>query len=119
VTPRSGFIGLATGFALGMLRLALQVMHKSGGIEFPGPLQAVVDINWLYFSFLLFVFTCAVIFTVSAFTPKASAAQLDGLTYRTVSKEAAAEERQAYGLWEVFHTCVIVGIIVAIYLYFW
>jgi len=119
VTPASGFIGLATGFVLGMLRLALQVMHKSGGIDFPGPLQAVVDINWLYFSFLLFAFTCAVIFTVSTFTPKASPEQLAGLTYRTVSKEAAAEERQAYGFWEVFHTCVIVGIIVAIYVYFW
>jgi SSS family solute:Na+ symporter len=119
VTPRSGFIGLATGFVLGMLRLALQVLHKSGGIDFPAPLQAVVDINWLYFSFLLFAFTCAVIFTVSAFTPKASPEQLAGLTYRTVSKEAAAEERQAHGFWEVFHTCVVVGIIVAIYIYFW
>jgi solute:Na+ symporter, SSS family len=119
VTPASGFIGLAVGFVLGMLRLALQVMHKSGGIDFPGPLQAVVDINWLYFSFLLFALTCAVIFTVSAFTTKASPEQLAGLTYRTVSKAAAAEERQAYGFWEVFHTCVIVGIIVAIYVYFW
>ena len=28
VTPKSGLVGLATGFALGMLRLVLQAMHR-------------------------------------------------------------------------------------------
>jgi SSS family solute:Na+ symporter len=119
VTPISGLVGLATGFAIGMLRLLLQVLHKSGGIDFPGPIQAIVDVNWLYFSFLLFVFTCVVVFVVSAFTPKASPGQIAGLTYRSVSAQQSAEDRQSYGLWELFHTAVIVGIIVTIYVYFW
>ncbi len=119
VTPKSGLVGLATGFALGMLRLLLQALHQSAGIEWPGMIQAFVDINWLYFSFLLFAFTCGVIFVVSQFTPKASIEQIAGLTYRSISAQESAADRQSYGFWEMFHTCVITGIIVTIYIYFW
>ena len=68
---------------------------------------------------MLFVLTCVVIAVVSKFTPRASVEQLVGLTYSSVSKQHQAEDRQSYGFWEVFHTVVILGIIVAIYIYFW
>ncbi len=107
VTPKSGFIGLAFGFSLGMLRLLLQALHQSAGIDWPGLIQDFVDINWLYFSFLLFVFTCVVIAVVSKFTPPASIEQIAGLTYKSVSAQQNADDRRTYGFWEVFHTCVI------------
>jgi len=119
VTPQSGFIGLATGFTLGMLRLLLQALHQSAGIDWPWLIQAFVDINWLYFSFLLFVFTCVVIYAVSQVTPKAPPEQIEGLTWRTVSRDTVTAERGTYGFWEIFHTCVIAGIVIAIYIYFW
>ncbi|HEY6644363.1 sodium:solute symporter [Povalibacter sp.] len=119
VTPQSGLIGIVTGFVLGMLRLIFQAMHEMYGIEWPGFVQTLVDINWLYFSFMLFVFTCAVIFAVSRVTPKASPEQIAGITYNTATAHQLAEERDSYGFWEIFHTVVIVGIIVAIYIYFW
>ncbi len=65
------------------------------------------------------MFTCIVIAVVSKFTPKASIEQLAGLTYSSVSQQHLAQDRQSYGFWEVFHTVVILGIIVAIYIYFW
>jgi SSS family solute:Na+ symporter len=119
VTPKSGLWGLVAGFVFGMLRLALQATHELGGVEFPGIIQAYVDMNWLYFSFLLFVFTCAVIFVVSRYTPKASIEQLAGLTYSSISAQNQADDRRTYGFWEVFHTVVILGIIASIYIYFW
>jgi SSS family solute:Na+ symporter len=119
VTPKSGLVGIVCGFVIGMARLVLQAMHETQGIVWPSFVQAFVDINWLYFSFLLFVLTCAIIFAVSQFTPRASVAQIAGLTYKSVSAQQSEEERQSYGFWEVFHSCVIVGIIVAIYIYFW
>ena len=119
VTPKSGLVGLAVGFGLGMLRLLLQALHGMAGIEWPGLMQDFVDINWLYFSFLLFVFTCAVIAVVSKYTPNASTEQIAGLTYHSVSAQQSADDRRTYGFWEIFHTCVIVGIIAAIYIYFW
>jgi SSS family solute:Na+ symporter len=119
VTPKSGLVGIVTGFVVGMLRLVLQAVHETQGVEWPSLIQAFVDINWLYFSFLLFAFTCGLIFVVSQFTAKASPEQLAGLTYGSVSAQQNADDRQTYGFWEIFHTCVIVGIIVGIYIYFW
>jgi SSS family solute:Na+ symporter len=119
VTPASGFIGIVSGFVIGMLRLILQASHETKGVEWPGLIQAFVDVNWLYFSFLLFVFTCVLIFVVSKFTPRAPDEQIAGLTYKSVTAQQHADDRKSYGFWEIFHTCVIVGIIVAIYIYFW
>jgi solute:Na+ symporter, SSS family len=119
VTPHSGLIGIVTGFIVGMLRLVLQATHEMYHIEWPGIVQAFVDINWLYFSFLLFVFTCVLIFAVSAVTPKAPPEQLAGLTYGSVTQEQNAATRASFGFWEIFHTGVILAIIAGIYIYFW
>ncbi len=119
VTPHSGLIGIVTGFVVGMLRLVLQATHEMYHIEWPGLVQAFVDINWLYFSFLLFVFTCVLIFAVSAVTKKASPEQLAGLTYGSVTQEQEAATRASFGFWELFHTGVILAIIAGIYVYFW
>jgi len=119
VTPKSGLVGIVTGFIIGMSRLILQAMHDTQGVEWPSLIQAFVDINWLYFSFLLFVFTGVLIWVVSQFTPKASAEQMQGLTYSSVSAAQNADDRLSFGFWEIFHSCVILGIIASIYIYFW
>jgi len=119
VTPSSGLIGLAFGFITGMLRLGLQIVDKETAIDLPAILQGFVDINWLYFSFILFVSTCLVIFGVSMVTKRASDEQLAGLTYRSVTAAQNAQDRETFGFWEIFHTCVIVGIVTVIYIYFW
>jgi SSS family solute:Na+ symporter len=119
VTPHSGLIGIVSGFVIGMLRLVLQATHEMYHIEWPSLVQAFVDINWLYFSFLLFVFTCVLIFAVSAVTKKATPEQLAGLTYGSVTKEQDAATRASFGFWEIFHTVVILAIIAGIYIYFW
>jgi SSS family solute:Na+ symporter len=119
VTPRSGLYGLAAGFIVGFSRLILQATHEMYGIQWPGVLQAFVDINWLYFSFFLFIFTCLVIYVTSQVTPKASAEQIAGLTYGSITAEQKQAEKGSYGFWEVFHTCVILAIIAGIYIYFW
>jgi SSS family solute:Na+ symporter len=119
VTPHSGLIGIVTGFVVGMLRLVLQATHEMYHIEWPGLVQAFVDINWLYFSFLLFVFTCVLIFAVSAVTKKAPPEQLAGLTYGSITQEQDAATRASFGFWEFFHTGVVLAIIAGIYIYFW
>jgi SSS family solute:Na+ symporter len=119
VTPHSGLIGIVAGFVVGMLRLVLQATHEMYHIEWPQLVQAFVDINWLYFSFLLFVFTCVLIFAVSAVTKKAPPEQLAGLTNGSVTREQDAATRASFGFWELFHTGVVLAIIAGIYIYFW
>jgi solute:Na+ symporter, SSS family len=119
VTPKSGLFGIVAGFLIGMTRLIFQATHEMYGVQWPGLIQDFVDINWLYFSFFLFVFTCVLIFVVSAVTPKASPEKLAGLTYNTVTRQQTEDDRSSYGFWEVFHTVAVLVIIAAIYVYFW
>jgi SSS family solute:Na+ symporter len=119
VTPKSGLVGIVTGFVVGMTRLIFQATHEMYGVQWPGLIQDFVDLNWLYFSFFLFAFTCVLIFVVSAVTPKASPEKLAGLTYNTVTRQQTEDDRSSYGFWEVFHTVAVLVIIAAIYVYFW
>ncbi|MBY0563852.1 MAG: sodium:solute symporter [Hyphomonadaceae bacterium] len=119
VSPISGLVGLITGFAVGMTRLFLQTSHDFNGVTYPGPVQAFVDINWLYFAFLLFAFTCLVILVVSTFTPKADPAKIVGLTRDTVTDAQRAEVKASYGAWDIFHSFAILAIIAGVYITFW
>lgn len=119
VSPISGLVGLIAGFLVGMTRLFLQTSHDFSGVTYPPVIQAFVDINWLYFAFLLFVFTCLVILLVSAFTPKADPEKLVGLTRETVTAEQRAAVRASYSVWDIVHSCIILAIIAGVYIYFW
>jgi SSS family solute:Na+ symporter len=118
VSPISGLVGIVCGFVVGMARLSMQVAHEIGGAEF-GALQWFVDINWLYFCFLLFAFTCLLILAVSAFTPKATDEHLEGLTYGTISARQKAELHAGVTTWDVVGSAGVIAIVAAIYLYFW
>lgn len=119
VSPASGLIGILTGFVLGMSRLFLQANHEMAGVTYGPLIQGFVDLNWLYFSFLLFVFTCLLILAVSAVTKKAPEAKLAGLTYDTITPEQRAEVKASYSVMDIVHSVMILGIIAAIYVYFW
>ena len=118
VTPISGLVGIIVGFLAGMARLALVVAHDNHA-AMPQWLDTLARINWLYFSFMLFVGTCVLIFLVSLVTPKTPAAQLAGLTYGSISVEESEAEKKSHGFWEIFHTVVILAILAAVYIYFW
>jgi SSS family solute:Na+ symporter len=118
VSPLSGLIGISAGFVLGMARLAL-IVASDAGLALGGPLGVLAEVNWLYFSFLLFVFTCALIAVVSMVTPAAPAEKLANLTFGTVTAEQRARERDDYGFWEIAHSIVILAIIAGVYVVFW
>jgi SSS family solute:Na+ symporter len=101
-----------------MSRLVLQGTHETLHVDY-GILQAFVDMNWLYFSFGLFVFSCGVIVLVSLLTPGAPDEQIAGLTYSSITPAQAADDRASYGRAEIFHTWAVLAIILAVYVYFW
>lgn len=70
--------------------------------QFPEPVGTLVSINWLYFTFFLFVFTCLLIFAVSAVTKRATAEQLQGLTFAPLTPEQRVEERRSYDAWDIY-----------------
>jgi SSS family solute:Na+ symporter len=67
---------------------------------------------------LLFFFSIALIVVISLLTRAPEPHQLR-YTYASATPEERAETRRSWNGWDVFHTVVILLIIVAFYAYFW
>ncbi len=117
-TPAAGFSGLATGFVLGMTRLALKVFEA--GLNPDGFIYKVfVAPNWLHYEIYLFALCLAVIVIVTYFTKQASNEKLVGLTYASSTPEQKAATRASWNKWDVINSAVILGVILLFYIYFW
>ena len=107
--------GLSLGFFAGMLKLLIQAFFGKEKIANPELLAYIGDINFLYFSGILFLFCAILICLVSYQTELPDENQIDGLTYRTIDKEAI---RESWDQKDIYATGVILALVLAIYLYF-
>jgi SSS family solute:Na+ symporter len=130
ITPKAGQWGLLVGFLAGMFRLGLMIFDPGTSMNpethkmITDPslrhgLFLILDFNWLHFCIFLFFLTMAVMAVVSTFTEKATAEQLQGITYFSQSPEQIAETRSSWSKWDIFNTVVVLGICIAFYVYFW
>ncbi|HOQ03669.1 MAG TPA: sodium:solute symporter [Anaerohalosphaeraceae bacterium] len=115
-TAMGGFWGLVVGFVLGMFRLTLDVMkgHLTEGTF----LYWAANVNWLHYCEFLFVLCVTVTVLVSLMTPPPSSQQIR-YTYYAATPEEKAATRASWNKWDVIHTLIILGVIVAFYIYFW
>ena len=116
ITPAAGYIGLVSGFVLGMIRLVLLPFKES--IEGTS-LAWIIEMNWLYYCILLFVIVTVIMIVVSMFTERASEEKLKGLTFRTLGKGTMREVIDGLDKWDYIHTVGILGITAFIYIRFW
>ena len=107
--------GLSLGFFAGMLKLIIQAFFGKEKIANPELLAYIGDINFLYFSGILFLFCVLLICLVSYQTELPDENQIDGLTYQTIDKETI---RESWDQKDIYATGVILGLVLAIYLYF-
>lgn len=118
ITAPAALYSLVIGFVIGMGKLTIQTMAKSGGLASDGMLRAIGDYNAYYFSGVLFVFSAVLVVLISMATPAPSEAQVRGLTYASTTAEQRAENRASWGMPEVLGTAVVLGMVLAVYLYF-
>jgi SSS family solute:Na+ symporter len=133
-TPKGGMWGMIAGFIVGVIRLGAKVMYttmaghagytdvklwaaETGVNNFFYTL--FYDVNWLFFSGGMLVFSMLVVLVVSKFTKPASAEQIKGLTFASATDEDKAATRASWNHWDVIHSLIIVGITVLFYVYFW
>jgi len=131
ITPKAGEWGLLIGFLIGMFRLGLMIFDPGSHFDQAtqklitdpslryGIFEFVLKFNWLNFCVFLFLFTMALMVVISLFTPRADAAQLQGLTYFSQSPEQIAETRSSWSKTDVFTSLVVVAVCVVFYIYFW
>jgi solute:Na+ symporter, SSS family len=135
-TAAGGFWGLATGFALGMFRLGLNVYYSKELASLKGLLAPeyhprrgelvqelglffkVASINWLHYTILLFVISVAVTVVLSLFTTPPTK-EMQRHTYGAATTQERAVTRASWNKWDVIHTSIILGVIVGFYIYFW
>lgn len=120
-TPQGGMWGLIIGFVIGITRLGAKVYYTTAGIDAGDSWfrWLFFETNWLFFCGGMLVFCLAAIILISMFTKPAPAAQIQGLTFGSASPEQRAATRASWNKWDVIHSCIILGITVSFYLYFW
>jgi SSS family solute:Na+ symporter len=124
LTAAGCLAALSVGFALGILRLAVDTPVTLGlagyaqGYE-PGALLWILNnIYFQYYSLLIFLVSAGVLIGVSAFTKAPTPEQLKGLTFATVTREQERQSRLSWNRWDVINSLIVLLLIAAAYLYF-
>ncbi len=107
---------MVIGFIIGILKLTLQMFKDD--LPANGILYQFGTINFLYFCIYLFLFSIAVMVTVSLCTPKPDDIQIQGLTFATTVAEDRAASRASWNKIDVILSLIVVIIIVGIFMYF-
>ncbi|MBG0858420.1 MAG: sodium/solute symporter [Bacteroidales bacterium] len=117
-TPKAGFIGLVTGFFLGMTRLGFKVLGSGmshDSIFYKVFLQA----NWLHYEIIIFFIVIALMIVVSMLTPRADPVAIRGLYVGSATAEEKAITRASWNNWDLLISGIIIAVIIAFYIYFW
>ncbi|MBP8303839.1 MAG: sodium:solute symporter [Phycisphaerae bacterium] len=131
--------GLVSGFVIGMFRLVLDVVigskvkaitdamnmtaaDKTARLaelaQQYGILYRIEAVNWLHYGVFLFLLSVAVMVVVSLMTSPPTKEQLR-FTYSAATREEKATTRASWNGWDVLHTAIVAGVIIAFYVYFW
>ena len=115
--PTGAFVGLISGFVLGILKLLIEAIVSFNNIQF-GLLRNVADFNFLYYSGILFLISVIIMITTSIMTQKGEPEQTNGLSYDTLTDADKREIRESWNHWDILGTIVVLGCVLGIYLYF-
>jgi SSS family solute:Na+ symporter len=119
-SAKGGMWGLISGMVIGLTRLGAKVFYSNTDVVGGGLFKYLFyDMNWLFFCGWMFLFCMLVVFFVSLATKAPSAEKIQGLVFGTATKEQKAETRASWNRWDIIHSCIILGITVAFYIYFW
>ncbi len=118
MNAKGAVAGLGIGFVAGMTKLTLQAFEGAGHLTNLPWLEAVGKFNFLYASGVLSLISVVVIVVVSLLTEKPSAEQIVGLTYATATAEQKRENRESWNFVDVLGTIVVLGLVLAMYVYF-
>tara|TARA_X000000368_G_C23050288_1_gene721064 strand:+ start:1379 stop:3064 length:1686 start_codon:yes stop_codon:yes gene_type:complete len=111
------FVGLISGFILGVLKLLVEAVVSFNEIQI-GTLRNIADFNFLYYSGILFLISVIIMIVVSIITGSKDKPETNGLSYDTLTEADKAEIRASWNHWDILGTIVILGLVLAIYIYF-
>lgn len=109
INAKGAMATLVSGLAVAILRLCLELGKDSLA---PGSmLHSFGAMNFLTFSAWFFLFSVVVCILVSLLTPAPSAAQIEGLTFGTLTTAQKESNRASYNVWDVVFSLLVLGIV--------
>jgi SSS family solute:Na+ symporter len=137
INAKGAVAGLSIGFFAGMAKLAIQATvgsaesaietAKAAAAQTPAWATNVMQTDWLvaigqynflFASGVLLAISIVVIVGVSLVTKPPSPEQIVGLTYATATEEQKRENRESWNKWDVIGSGIVLGLVLAMYLYF-
>ena len=122
-SAQGGMWGLIAGLVVGITRLGAKIYYSNMPVlptENHSWFQYLFyDCNWLFFCGWMLMFCLLVVFVVSIFTKAPEEHKIRGLVFGTSTSEQRLVTRQSWNVWDILNTCIIIGITVCFYIYFW
>jgi SSS family solute:Na+ symporter len=118
INAKGAVAGLTVGFIAGIAKLTIQGMAGADKFADGSLLQFIGDYNFLYASGWLLAISVVVVVSVSLMTAPPSEEQIKNLTYSTATPEQRKENRESWNKWDVIATVGVLGLVLAMYLYF-
>lgn len=112
---------LITGFALGLIRLAIDTpvkMVENFSYTHGSFFWVMNNIFFQYYSLVIFIVCAIVMITVSYSTEKPAYEKISGLTYSTTSSDDRLTSRSSWNAKDVISSIIVFALILAAYLYF-
>jgi len=114
INANGAVTALVGGFLIGMVRLIAE-LNKD---KLSGILHSFADLNFLYFSFYLFLVCIAMMILVSMFTAPPAFEKIQGLTYATTVAEDKTASRASWNTRDMILSVIILVVIALVFIYF-
>lgn len=110
INSQGAMATLVAGLLVAAVRLVLELNRTS--LDPDGMLFAFANLNFLTFAAWFFLFSITVCVVASLLTPAPSAAQIQGLTYGTLTGQQKSDNRDSYNIWDIVVSLVVIGIVI-------
>ena len=121
LNAKGSLYAMLTGFAMGIIRLAVDTpvkMIEGFAYEQGSLLWIINNIFFQYYGLIIFAVSAAVMFIVSYMTEEPDYKKIDGLAFGLVSEKDKRETRDSWNAMDVITSSMVIVLILAAYLYF-
>ena len=109
INSRGAMATLLSGLVIATVRIVLELSKES--FAEGSFLRTIGEMNFLNFAVWLFVFSILIAVGVSLATAPQPVAQLEGLTFQTITPAQKAESKASYTIIDVIASLIVVGIV--------
>jgi SSS family solute:Na+ symporter len=114
---RGSVWGLSLGFLIGMAKLTVNALYRTGAPE--TLMYKIANFQDFYFSGLLLVISVLIVVLSSLTAPAPDLSAINGVCFSTLDANYRRENRESWNKVDVIGSVIVVGLVICAYAYFW